>query len=248
MLIQTRWNTCFNQRGNISTLNGSSLKLVEKFTYLGSSISSTENDMNTRLAKAWIAINRQLVIQKSDLTDKIKWSFYQAVVVSILLYECITWTLTKCMEKKLDSNYTRKLHSVRPGGNTPQNRSCTATYHPSQKLFVRRTRYARHCWRTKDKLISDILLWTTSHGWAKVGQPVKIYIQQLYADTGYGLEDLMGVMDDRDGWLERVKEIRAGSMTWRWWNKPRNDILIHWCMCVCIYIYIYIYKVMVVWL
>ena len=27
---------CFNQRGNISTLNGSSLKLVDKFTYLES--------------------------------------------------------------------------------------------------------------------------------------------------------------------------------------------------------------------
>ena len=43
---------CFNQRGDISTLFGSSLKLVDKFTYLGSSISSTENDINTWLAKA----------------------------------------------------------------------------------------------------------------------------------------------------------------------------------------------------
>ena len=31
---------CFNQRGDISTLNSSSLKLVDKFTYLGSSVSS----------------------------------------------------------------------------------------------------------------------------------------------------------------------------------------------------------------
>ena len=38
---------CFNQRGDISTLNGSSLKLVDKFTYLGSSVASTENDINT---------------------------------------------------------------------------------------------------------------------------------------------------------------------------------------------------------
>ena len=43
---------CFNQRGDISTLNSSSLKLVNKFTYLGSSVSSTEKDINTRLAKA----------------------------------------------------------------------------------------------------------------------------------------------------------------------------------------------------
>ena len=37
---------CFNQRGDITTLNGSSLKLMDKFTYLGSSVSSTETDIN----------------------------------------------------------------------------------------------------------------------------------------------------------------------------------------------------------
>ena len=35
---------CFNQTGDISTLGGSSLKLVDTFTYLGSSVSSTEKD------------------------------------------------------------------------------------------------------------------------------------------------------------------------------------------------------------
>ena len=68
---------CFNQRGDISTLNGSSLKLVNKFTYLGSSVSSIETDINTRLAKAWTAIDRLSVIWKSDLTDRIKRNFSQ---------------------------------------------------------------------------------------------------------------------------------------------------------------------------
>ena len=67
--------TCFNQRGDISTLNGNSLKLVDKFTDRGSSASSTEKDISTRLAKAWTAIDRLSVIWKSDLTDKIKRSF-----------------------------------------------------------------------------------------------------------------------------------------------------------------------------
>ena len=79
---------CFNQRGNISTVNGSSLKLVDKLTYLGSSVSSTETDINMRLAKVWTAIDRLSVIWKSDLTNKIKQNtvFFQAAVVSILLY------------------------------------------------------------------------------------------------------------------------------------------------------------------
>ena len=89
---------CINQTGDISRLNGSSLKLVDQFTYLGSSVLSTKTDIDTRLA--WRAINRLSVIWRSDLTDKMKRSFFQAAVVSILLYGCTTWTLTKRMEKK----------------------------------------------------------------------------------------------------------------------------------------------------
>ena len=63
---------CFNQTGDISTLNGSSLKLVNKFTYLGSSVSSTKTDIDTRLTKAWTAINRLSVIWKANLIDKMK--------------------------------------------------------------------------------------------------------------------------------------------------------------------------------
>ena len=103
---------CFNQTGDISTLGSSSLKLVDIFTYLGSSVSSTEKDIDMRLINAWTAINRLLVIWKSDLTDKTKCCFFQVVVVSILLYGCTTWTLTKQMEKKLDGNYTRMLRAI----------------------------------------------------------------------------------------------------------------------------------------
>ena len=98
---------CYNQTGDISTLDGTSLKLVDKFTYLGSSVSSTEKDIDTRLTKAWTAIDRLSIIWKSDLIDKIKRSFFQPAVVSVLLYGCTTWTLTKRLKKKLDGNYTR---------------------------------------------------------------------------------------------------------------------------------------------
>ena len=103
---------CYNQRGDISTLDGTSLKLVDKFTYLGSSVSSTEKDIDTRLTKVWTAVYRLSIIWKSDLTDKMKRSFFQAAVVSILLYGCTTWTLTKRLGKKLDGNYARMLRAI----------------------------------------------------------------------------------------------------------------------------------------
>ena len=96
---------CYNQTGDISTLDGTPLKLVDKFTYLGSSVESTEKDIDTRLTKAWTAINRLSIIWKSDLTDKMKRSFFQAAVTSILLYGCTTWT-----DKMAGEEARRQLH------------------------------------------------------------------------------------------------------------------------------------------
>ena len=60
----------YNQTGDISTLDEASLKLVDKFTYLGSSVSSTEKFIDTQLTKARTAIDRLSIRWKSNLTDK----------------------------------------------------------------------------------------------------------------------------------------------------------------------------------
>ena len=57
--------------------------------------------------------------------------------------------------------------------------------------------------------MSDVLLWSSSLGRARVEQPARTYLRQLCTDTGCNLEDLPEAMDDRDGWLKRVREIRA---------------------------------------
>ena len=147
---------CFNQAGDISTLDGTSLKLVDKFTYLGSSVSSTEKDIDTRLTKAWTAIDRLSIIWKSDLIDKMNRSFFQAAVVSILLYECTTWTLTKRLEK-LDGNYTRMLQAIlNKSWWQHLTRHQLYGYLPpiTKTIQVRRTRHAGHCRRSKDELYS----------------------------------------------------------------------------------------------
>ena len=169
---------CFNQRGDISTLNGSSLKLADKFTYLGSSVSSTETDINIR--QAWAAIDKLSVIWKSDLTDKIKRSFFQAALVRILLYGCTTWTLTKQLEKKLDGNYTRMLQAIlnKSWRQHPTKQRMYGHLPPITKTIkIRRTKHAGHCRRSRDELISDVLLWTPLHRRAKAGRPARTYIQ-----------------------------------------------------------------------
>ena len=107
------------------------------------------------------------------------------------------------MEKKLDGNYTRVMQGI-------VSKSCRQ--HPTtQQLYshlplfketikARRIKHTRHLWISKDELISGILLWTPLYGRAKAGRPASNYIQPLCADKVYSLEDIPGVMDDRNGW------------------------------------------------
>ena len=87
----------------------------------------------------------------------------------------------------------------------------------TKTIQVRRTRHAGHCWRSKDELVSDVLLWTPTYGRAKAGRPARTYIQQLCEDTGCNPEDLPEAMNDREKWRERVRDILTGGTTWWWW-------------------------------
>ena len=107
----------------------------------------------------------------------------------------------------------------------------------TKTIQVRRTRHAGHCWRSKDELISDVLLWTPIYGRAKAGRPARTYIQQLCEDTGCSPEDQPEAMNDSEKCRERVRDIRASGTTWWWWwwwwwwlslSGPRNLAVIVW--------------------
>ena len=157
-----------------------------------------------------------------------KRSFFQAAVVLILLYGYTTWTLRKRLEKKLDGNYTRMLRAIlnKSWRQHPTRHQLYGHLPPITKTIqVRRTRYAGHCWRSRDELISDVLLWTPTYGWAKAGRQTRTYIQQLCEDTGCSYEDLQEAMNDWEKWRERVRDICACGMTW----------YMYICVCVCVF-------------
>ena len=145
-----------------------------------------------------------------------KRSFFQAVVVSILLYGCTTWTLPKRLEKKLDGNYTRMLRAIlnKSRWQHPTRHQLYGHLPPITKTIqVRRTRHAGHCWRIRDETISDVLPWTPTYGRAKAGRPARTCIQQLCEDTGCNPEDLPEAMNEREKWQERVRDISASGTT-----------------------------------
>ena len=153
----------------------------------------------------WTAIDKLSITWKSDLTDKMKRSFFQAAVVLILLYGCTTWTVTKRLEKKLDSNYTSMLRAIfnKSRRQHPTRPQLYGHLTPITKTIKdRRNRHAGHYWRSRKELISDVLLWTPTYGRAKAGRPARTYIQQLWGDTGCNPEDLLEAMNDRVKWQE----------------------------------------------
>ena len=173
-----------------------------------------------------------------------------SAVVSILLYGCTTWTLTKRLEKKLDGNYTRMLQAIlnKSWWQHPTRHQLYGHLPPITKTIqVRRTRHAGHCWRSRDKLISDVLLWTPTYGWEKAGRPARTYIQQLCEDTGCCPEDLPEAMNDREKWQKGVRDIRASGTTWWWWwwwllsniNHPIYTQLYSFKYCYLTLIFIY---------
>ena len=89
-------------------------------------------------------------------------------------------------------------------------------YRTETLLWTRHAGHYTHCWRSRDELISDVLLWTPAYGQAKAGRPARIYIHKLWEDTGCSLEDLPEAMNNKK-WRERARDIRASGTTWWWW-------------------------------
>ena len=144
--------------------------------------------------------------------------------IYIYIYIYVDWSMSV-----YHGNYTRMLRAIlnKSWRQHPTRHQLYGHLPPITKTIqVKRARHAGHCWRSKDELVSDVLLWTPTYGQAKAGRPARTYIQQLCEDTGCNPEDLPEARNDGEKWREIVRDIRAGGTTWWWWY---------------IYIYIYIY-------
>ena len=188
----------------IKTTEGIPLKHVPDFKYLGSHIMTSAKDFRIRKALAWNACNKLDKLWKSNLPNTIKINFFRSTVEWILLYGSETWTLNSQLHKRLDGCYTNLLRRV-------QNISWKT--HPtletiygkipklSLQLSQRRTRFAGHCFRAKDELNSDLILWKASNS-RKLTYP-----DIISRDTSIPVKDLPTAMMDKDVWRQVVQGI-----------------------------------------
>ena len=99
------------------TIKGQRLKVGEKFTYLGSTLSKSivmDDEVNTRLTKARAAFGRlnRNVWYRRGILEATKIKVYWAVILTTLLYGCKTWTIYQRHIKKLNNFYTTCLRKI----------------------------------------------------------------------------------------------------------------------------------------
>ena len=148
-----------NQDGTIETLNKTHLKKVDDFIYLGSNIASTEKDVLIRILKAWSALDRLRTIWKSALPEQIKKGFFRTAAESVLLYGSPTWTLTKRLENKLNGTHTRMLRAILNiewSTHLSKERLYGNLIQIASVINEKRTRFAGHCYRSKDEVVRDV--------------------------------------------------------------------------------------------
>ena len=98
-------------------IDGKILNCVDFFTYLGSSLSSSnslDKEISTRIVKASASYGR---LQKRVWCDRglgleTKCAVYKAVVLSALPYGCESWTLYRRHIKLLDQFHQRYLRRI----------------------------------------------------------------------------------------------------------------------------------------
>ena len=191
----------------LTTAEGTALKEVSDFKYLGSWVNSTEQDLKVRKALAWRALNGMSSVWNSNLPRAIKLSFFYATVESVLVYGSECWTLKPTLQKSIDGCYTRMLRVVLNIGTSAHvtNESLySGILRVSDKIAARRMRLAGHCQRHQELPANKLVLWEPTHGHRSRGRPTSTYVDVLKKDSGArNTSELAGCMENRDDWKRR---------------------------------------------
>ena len=109
---KTQYMTLNQNPSKLTTINKKCIKPTNDFLYLGSWIYSNEKDVNVRIGKAWVSLQKLNTIWNSNLPKNLKLAFFHTTVSSVLFYGSSSWTSTKKLETKLNGCYTKMLRVV----------------------------------------------------------------------------------------------------------------------------------------
>ena len=162
------------------TVKGQRLQVVDKFTYLGSTLSRVvhiDDEVKARTAKASVAFGRLCgsIWDLSGIRLDTKLKVYRSVVLPTLLYACETWTVYQRHVTRLNHFHTsclRKLLKIKCQDRIPDtevlNRTGMQSVHTLLKLA--QLRWTGHVSRMPDErlpkkiLYGELRIGKRSHG------------------------------------------------------------------------------------
>ena len=192
----------------LHTSDGTKLKWVDDFKYLGSWVGQTERDIAVRKSLAWQALNGMSRIWRSSLSKELKVRFFKGTVESILLYGCEAWALTEAREHSLDGTHTRMLRkalNIHWSSHTPNEVLYGDLSHVSNTIAAKRLQLAGHCIRYPELSAQPLVLWEPGHGRRGRRRPNATYVDTLKRDTGArDASELATLKRDRGIWHGHV--------------------------------------------
>lgn len=190
-------------RADAVIVNDKPLDEVREFKYLGSYMSSTDQDIKVRKGLAWAAMNSLDVFWKSDMSRKLKVKIFRTAVESILLYGCETWTLKVAQNNTLDGTYTKLLRralNISWKSHTSNDVLYQDIPKISNTIRSRRLKFAGHLYRHDTQPAHHLLFWKPDYGARYHGRPKLTYDDILKCDTGLPTADMKRTMMDRTKW------------------------------------------------
>ncbi|XP_029938455.1 NLR family CARD domain-containing protein 3-like [Salarias fasciatus] len=203
------------------------LEVVDKFTYLGSIISSNlshDAELDTRIGKASTVMARlaKRVWDNSMLTTNTKIKVYQACVLSTLLYGSETWTLYSCQERRLNAFHQRCLRRLL--GISWQDRVSNIDVLARAEvpsmfaiLTQRRLRWLGHVTRMNNgRIPKDLLYGELATGNRSKGRPALRFKDVCKRDLkagGFNPSDLESATSERSDWRTTSKDsVKYGDL------------------------------------
>ena len=194
-------------------LTGTSLKQVGDYKYLGSYISSSDKDFNTRKGMTWSACYDMHKIWSSRLTNDFEIKLFRATVETILLYGSETWRLSRKLERRLDGTYTRLLMRAQ-NLSWKRHPKIAQIYGKLPRVYTlvksRRVQFAGRCFRADSEIISSLLLWKPTFDHTR-GRKLS-FPDVISRDTGIRTQDMGTVMKDREVWRSIVDSMLSSAV------------------------------------
>jgi hypothetical protein len=171
----------YNIQEEIEEFKISKIEKVNDFCYLGANINDTNIDIRHRIQKAWMVFWKLRKIWKNQrISTETKIKIYNVLCISVLLYNCETWSMNNKATHELDTFGTKGYRYIL-GIKYSDRISNEEIYKRinakpiSEKIHNRQINFLTNSINKPESLIARYITYVPKHGKQKRGRPKTTY-------------------------------------------------------------------------